>query len=706
MQRGLSQKYRVGCDVGGTFTDGVIMDDTSGNFHITKIPSTPGDPSVGFLDCVKRLLQLSNAHSEEIDYVFHGTTVATNAILEHKVAKTVLITNKNFVDVLEIGMQERPELYDLQQEKPEPLVPGKWRLGLSCRINSEGEVVEQISEEEAKQILKVLERDKIMSIAICFLHSYLNPDHEKRVAQVIEKTYPKVYISLSSDICPVLGEYARTSTTVVNACLVPIVNRYLNRIQQRLRRIGISSSIYIIESSGGVVDSTTARVRPVHIVESGPAAGVIGGTHIGELAGFKNVICFDMGGTTAKVALVNNGTPEISPEYVVGETARAGWHETGSGYLVKLPVLDLIEIGAGGGSIASVDKGGALKVGPESAGADPGPACYGRGGVEPTITDANVVLGTINPDYFVGGEMRLDVQASREAIKRKIADPLHMDVPQAARGIIEVSNSNMLRALRMASTMRGYDPKEYAMIAFGGAGPMCAGELAEGLKIPWVIIPLSPGVTTALGALLTDFRYNYVQSLVEPMDNLDLDRRINQVYQQLETRAHRDIKLTRISQFLLSRTMDLRYIGQAYEVVVPVGNGRIEKGEIEKVKLAFHQSHARLYGHSAPDEPVEAVNLRVSTVGVVNKPKFKKIDKESGSKKSGGAIKSKRKVYFEKYSGFVDCPIYDRYKLRAGDHIDGPAVIEEVDSTTVLYPGHEARTDEWGNLIMSTNERG
>ncbi len=697
-----SPYLRMAVDVGGTFTDGAIIDTRTGDFLIAKVPSTPEDPSEGFMNCVQRLLSLAQAQPEDIAAVIHGTTVATNAIFEQKVAKTGLITNRGFTDILEIGRMDRPSLYDLLAERPRPLVPGRWRLGVGGRLTARGEIVEDLNIGEVKQAVDVLRRDGVLSVAICFLHSYANPMHEREAARVVRAEYPEAYVSVSSEVCPVHGEYGRMSTTVINACLVPIVGEYLTRVEDGLKDTGIHAPLYVLQSSGGTMRSDVAKAWPAHLIESGPAAGVIAAAHIGSQIRRANVISFDMGGTTAKVGLVRDGNPEMTMEFEVGSMVQTRVYETGGGYPLKLPAIDLAEVGAGGGSIAWIDAGGALRVGPQSTGADPGPACYRMGGHEPTVTDANLVAGRINQDYFLGGEMSISKDASRRAIEAKIGNPLGRDVSYAALGVIDVANANMLRAFRAVSSMRGYDPRDYALVALGGAGPMHVCELARELKVREVIVPPSPGVTTALGLLTADVRHDYAQAKVQRAADVDAVDMMS-TYETLDSEGVTRLLAEGISRddIILERSADLRYQGQLYAVTVPVLSNLAEGGSIDDMVRSFHDHHERLYGHCAPEEPVELIALRVRAIGSQVKPERKVM--EPAREPLESAAKARRLV-LHGGEGWVPCPIYDRYRLKRGHSFTGPAIVEEADSTTVLPAGFRAEIDRWGNILITSQE--
>jgi N-methylhydantoinase A len=693
--------YRLGIDIGGTFTDATIIDEETGKIRVCKVPSTPQDPSVGFAEAVERILRQSDVEPGDIGRVVHGTTVATNSIIEGKVARTGFVTTEGFRDMLEIARQIRPTLYDLDFEKPAPLVPRHLCFGIPERLDGQGEELMPLDEPALRALGERLRHEEVESLAVCFLHAYVNPEHERRAGEILSEALPQVPVSLSSQVAPEFREYLRASTTVINACIRPVVGRYLQRIESRLRQRGLASELLVMQSSGGVFTFDIAAGKPVFMVESGPAAGVIAATYLGDTLGYQDIISFDMGGTTAKVGLVENGKPQVTKDYEVGATATAGVGASrGGGYPIRTPVIDLVEIGAGGGSIAWVDSGGVLRVGPQSAGADPGPVCYGQGGSEPTVTDANLVLGRLNPDYFLGGEIKLDVNAAREAIEATCAKPLRLDVLEAANGIVEIANAAMVNALRLISVQRGYDPRDFVLMGFGGAGPVHANRLAAENKIPTTVIPLSPGTTSATGLLVTDLKHAYSVTLIRHAKELNPDE-VERIYRNLEGEGRTTLEEEGVppEDIAFQRQVDMRYVGQSYELTVPLGRSRLTPGELERVLDRFHREHNRAYGYGAPDEPVEFVNLRLTAIGKIAKPRLRRIGADSTDPAS--ALKATRPVYFAEAGGFVDCPIYDRYGLGAGCTLRGPAIVEEIDSTTVVHPGYQARIDRFGNLILT-----
>ena len=696
----MTHRYRLGIDVGGTFTDGILINEETGQTRIVKVPSTPKDPSVGFLEAVDRILREAGVEMEDVGYLVHGTTVATNAIIEGKLEATGFITTEGFRDMLEIQRQIRPALYDLLFEKPRPLVPRYLCFGIAERLDATGKVLTPLDEQAVAAAAEDLKKERVQAIAVCFLHSYLNPAHERRTREILRQVYPEAVVSLSSEVAPEFREYFRASTTVINAGVRPIVERYLTNIENRLKEARLQGELLIMQSSGGVLTFEAARSKPVFMVESGPAAGVIVSSYLGQVLGFDNIMSFDMGGTTAKTGLIEHGTPKITKEYEVGTAARAEHGAKGAGYPIRTPVIDLIEIGAGGGSIAWVDPGGVLRVGPHSAGADPAPVSYGRGGTEPTITDANLVLGRLDPEHFLGGEMFLDEEAAYRAIKEKCADPLGMDVVEVALGIVEIANAAMVNALRRISVQRGHDPRDFVLVAFGGAGPVHANRLAAELEIPTLLVPMSPGTTSAMGLLVTDLKHDYSTTLIQRTDRLDAAR-VNRLYGEMQAQGQEALLGEGIGQASIGfeRQVDMRYVGQSYELPIPLDEGQGEDA-LEGMLQHFHAEHERTYGFAAPGEPVEFVTLRLTAVGAIAKPRLRELPQRSGDGEA--TPRAVRQVYFAEAGGFVNCPSYDRYQLAAGAMIEGPAIIEEMDSTTVLHPGFRADVDRYGNLLIRT----
>ena len=704
--------YRLGIDIGGTFTDATLINEDTGEVRIAKVLTTPRDPSLGFLAATQRILAEAEVAPGDLRYVVHATTVATNAIIEGTVAPTGFITTDGFRDMLEIQRQIRPSLYDLQFEKPRPLTPRYLCFGVPERLDARGNVLTELDEAATRRVAEALRAEGVEAVAVCLLHAYLNPTHERRVREVLAQVFPEAVVSISSDVAPEIREYYRASTTVINASIRPVVSRYLGNIEGRLREAGVRAELLVMQSSGGVFTFDAARERPVFMVESGPAAGVVAATYLGQTLGFDNVLSFDMGGTTAKAGLTQGGTPRVTKDYEVGAAAQSGvGRGRGSGYPIRTPVIDLVEIGAGGGSIAWVDSGGGLRVGPRSAGADPGPACYGRGGAEPTVTDANLVLGRLNPDYFLGGELTLDVTAARRAIQDRVAGPLGMDVVAAAHGIVEIANAAMVSALRLVSVQRGYDPRDFVLIGFGGAGPAQTNRLQAEMEIPTALIPVSPGIFSALGLLVTDLKHDYSTTLLQRLDRLDT-RAVDEVFLQMERLGRLALERESVAEADMEfvRQVDMRYVGQGFELTMPLPADRSELtgDDITSLKQQFDQAHARAYGYSAPGEPTEFVNLRLTALGRIAKPRLREWGAGSDSPlpmgEGLGVRSATRPVYFDEAGGFVDCAVLNRYRLPAGAVIPGPAVVEEFDSTTVVHPGYQAAVDKHGNLLITARK--
>ena len=652
------------------------------------------------MNAATRIFKETGVAPEQLSYVVHASTVATNSIIEGTLAPTGFVTTDGFRDMLEIQRQIRSSLYNIHFKKPQPLVPRYRCFGVPERLDAKGNVVKPLDEAAVRRVARELKETGVESVAVCLLHSYVNPAHEERVGEILREVFPENAVSLSCEVAPDFREYFRASTTVINAGIRPVVGRYLERIESRLRAQGVSASLLLMQSSGGVYTFAAGAEKPVYMVESGPAAGVIAASYLGSQLGKTNLLSFDMGGTTAKVGLIQGGVPQITKEYEVGADASASGHGAkGGGYPLRTPVIDLVEIGAGGGSIAWVDGGNLLRVGPQSAGADPGPVCYGAGGTEPTITDANLVLGRIDPSYFLGGEIALDVDAARAAIEEKCGRPLGMDVAEVAHGIVEIANAAMAGALRRISIQRGFDPRDFALVAFGGAGPLHANRLAEELGIPTVIVPRSPGTFSAMGLLATDLRHEFNATVVQRIDERGhLVETFDHLEQQGQAALEREGVSTADMRF--DRLMDLRYVGQSYELAIAVKDPGLPSEELARLIEEFHRQHRRAYGLNAITEPVEVVTLRLGAVGDISKPVLRKL--ESGGKADSARRKSERKICFAEFGAFVTCPIFDRYKLGAGCCISGPAIVEEMDSTMLVHSGYNAHVDPFGNLLIQS----
>lgn len=691
---------RFGIDVGGTFTDAVSVDEANGAVWIDKVPTTPADPSEGFLLCVQRLSKRLGLQAGNLLYIIHASTVATNAVVERKGGRGGLLVTRGFRDLLEIGRQIRYELYNLQTEKPRPLIPRERCIEIPERLNYRGEVLVPLDEDAVVRAMERLHGQHVESVAVCFLHAYQNPIHEQKAAEVIRKFYPGVWISLSSEVAPEIREYWRASTTVTNSYIAPIVAKYLGAVEEKLQSNEIRAEVQVMQSNGGVMTLETAKKRPVYMLESGPAAGVIAARYFAELAGHRNAISFDMGGTTAKMGLIVDGEVKMVSEFEAGGVCGSGTGVArGSGYPILAPVVDVVEVGAGGGSIAWIDSGGLIRVGPKSAGADPGPACYGRGGTEPTVADANLLLGRLNPNYFLGGEIPLYVEASREAIENHCARPLGLDLVLTAMGIIDISNATMVDAMRLISVQRGHDPRDFCLVGLGGAGPMHANHLASELGIPTVVIPLSPGVASALGMLVSDLRHDYCMTQLQRLDSQQFEE-LNDRARDLRARGLADLAADGINRdrIVIKRYLDMRYVGQSWKLSIPVADSDLTAAEAPRLKEEFDLHHERSYGYCCPEEPVEIVNIGVLAIGGLPKLRLKEVP--HGGRSPEHAQKSIRRIYYHEASTFVETPVFDRYALRSGNVLVGPAVVEEIDATTIVHPGYTAEVISFGMLVL------
>jgi N-methylhydantoinase A len=677
---------RIGIDIGGTFTD-IVAISSDGHVATHKIASTPQDYGEAIIDGLATLA----ADGGEVADVLHGTTIGSNAILEGKGARTALITTKGFRDILEIRDLRMPVLYDLHWTKPRALVERRLRLEVIEKLRPDGSVAVPLDTTSLASAIEMLRKEDVQSLAICLLHAYANPAHERAVAEAVRAALPDVAISVSHEILPEIKEYPRTSTTVINAYVQPVVRAYVTSLAARLRALGIEAPLQLMQSNGGLASAEFATTAPAHIIESGPAAGVVGGAALAVRIGEPRVITFDMGGTTAKAGLVENGDVLRSEALEVGAGVMAGSRLlVGAGYLLKLPAIDLAEVGAGGGSICRLDAGGAPKVGPDSAAAEPGPACYGRGGTEPTITDCNLVLGYLDPAGLVGGELKLDVEAARTAIGRKLAGPLRRSVEEAAYGMLRLASASMMRAIRAVSVERGRDPRQFALLAFGGNGPLFAAAIAAELGITRVIVPL-PGVFSAFGLLVADTEHHATRSLRMRIDEAD-HARITAVLQELveagAERLTRDGFPPQRQQFRC--TALARYVGQSSEIAVPLTGGISPHfGE------QFGEEHERNYGFRAPpDEPVELVGLSVIARGVSDRPRL-----PAAIPPSAIPVPSIRRAWFAD-SGWIDTPVADRAAL-GSQRRAGPLIIQEYDATCLVPRGADAALDAFGNIRLN-----
>lgn len=696
-----NRTFRVGVDVGGTFTDIVCLD-PEGKLFTKKVPSTPSDYSQAIQTGLQALLAAMGVDGASIGELIHGATVASNAILEYKGAITGLITTKGFRDVLEIRRLRMPRLYDMNWEKPPPLVERYRRLEVSERINFHGEVLRPLDPEESRLVIDNLLARGAESIAVCLINAYANPVHEQHIAQQIRARAPHISVSISSGVQPEIKEYERTSTTVVNAYVRPVVEQYLSALERSLTDIGIRAPLLMMQSNGGIMTAATAREKPIHIIESGPVAGVMGALHLGNKIDARNLITFDMGGTTAKASIIEEGTLTRSPEYEVGGGINIGHRLLkGGGYLLRVPAIDVAEVGAGGGSLAWLDKGGALQVGPHSAGAMPGPVCYGTGGTQPTVTDANLVLGYLNPAYLVGGALRLDAERAHEAIDEKIARPLGLERVEAAYGIHIIANAAMMRALRAVSIERGRDPRQFALIAFGGNGPVHGVDLARSLGVARVIVPPVPGLFSSLGLLFAEVEHHYLQTFVANARDVD-PVRLEQAFTRLESEALETLAAEGYGRERVEvrRFADLRYLRQNSELTIPLQAALLTPRHLQQLAEDFGAEHEKTYGYHSPQETVQIVNIRVvarglDAVGRVPTHLVTSADGGTGQPFSPPP----RRVYFGPESGWIDTPIVRRGDLH-GTLQQGPLIVEEYDATTVVPLGCSARLDEWGNIVV------
>ena len=695
-------KYRLGIDIGGTFTDFVLLDEQRGWMEVGKCLTSADDPSRAVQDGFGEILRKTGRAAEEVSIVIHGTTLVTNTLIERKGARTGLITTQGFRDVLEMGNEIRYELYDLSLDKPEPLVARHLRCDLSERVTAQGEVLAGFDLNEVRHIAQYFREKGVASVAVCLLHSYRNGDHENQVRELLQKEFPDFHVSLSSRVNPEIREYERTSTTAANAYVQPLMKKYLGRIGGNLREKGFRGKLYIMLSSGGITSVQTAEEFPIRLCESGPAAGaLVSGFHARAL-GTSDLISFDMGGTTAKVCLIQEGRPSLAREF---EAARVRRFQKGSGLTLKIPAIEMIEIGAGGGSIGHLDRLGLMKVGPESAGASPGPACYGLGGEDPTVTDAALILGYLNPHYFLGGEMPLRVDLARKALQEKLADPLGITVEEAALGINRIVTENMATATRIHIAERGKDPRKYDLFAFGGAGPIHAFRIAEIMKLRQVICPAAAGAASALGLLVAPLAVDFVRSYMTHLERTDWDH-VNRIYGEMEEEAAGILTGAGMGpkEILWERSADMRYAGQFYEIASAMPPGTLGPGEVPRIVEDFYRAYARAFGRHLTDSPVQVLTwrLRASCPSPALKVHFVR----KGTAEAASGLKGKRKVYFPGPGRFVETPVYDRYSLEPGTCLPGPAIVEEKECTTVVGFHSRFQVDRSLNLIIEREERG
>ena len=678
---------RLAIDIGGTFTDLVALDEETGEITLEKTLTTPAN----FADGVTNTVVKAGLDPAEVEQFVHGTTVVINALTERQGAKVALITTQGFRDVLEIQRANRTDMYNLLYAKPKPFVPRRFRFEVSERVDCRGEVRTTLDEDAVQKVAENCRTLGIEAIAVCYLNAYANPAHEARTREIVERVHPDATITLSHEITQQWREYERSNTTALNAFVKPVATLYLSTLDRRLSDMGVSGPKLAMQSNGGATTFAEAQRVPIHLVESGPVGGVSGACVIAAKTEDRDIISFDMGGTTAKVSLVEDGKIKINTDYHLERSA------TFAGYPAQIPVVDIVEVGAGGGSIAWIDSGGALHVGPRSAGADPGPACYDLGGEEPTVTDANLVTGRLSADYFLGGRMRLDVGKAKRAIER-IASPFELSVTQAALGILRLANANMQAALERVSVERGYDPRDFALVASGGAGGLHGSTLARELQMRKVIVPWAPGQFSAWGMLMTDLRHDYIRTHVMPCDDEHL-REIDAHFSELERTARTQFEAESFppERVSIERFLDLRYKGQEHTVRTPIAASDLKNGRIAFVIDTFHELHDQAYSFRQ-DDPVEIVNFHVVSWGGVDKPELKKLPPGGFDLEHAG--KGERPVVFEGL-GEVSSRVFERDLLPLGEPISGPAVIEEPACTTVVCPDQRVHVDEYGNLVIT-----
>ena len=689
--------FRVGVDIGGTFTDIVLLNE-EGRLFTKKVSSSVGDYSRAIVEGIRQVFKEHKLTHRDVEEVLHATTVASNTILELKGARTGLITTRGFRDVLELRRLRMPRLYDLKWEKPPALVDRYLRLAVNERLDEKGNVLVPLNDDEVEQTIDRLLKEKIEALAVCLLHSYVNPVHEIRIKEIAKRKAPDLLVCISSEVLPEIKEYERTSTTVINAYVLPVVQQYCSRLRADLDNVGVKAPLHIMQSNGGLMTANAAAERPCNIIESGPAAGVVGAQALARKMGLSKIISFDMGGTTAKASIIENGEVTRSPEYAVGAGIMIGSRLlTGAGYLLKIPAIDLAEVGAGGGSHIWIDPAGSLQVGPSSAGAVPGPVCYELGGTEPTVTDANVVLGYLNPEALCGGEVRINSKKSWEALEKKIAHPLHQTVEDAAYGTHRIAASNMIRAIKAVSSERGRDVRDYALFAFGGNGPLFAAVLAEALQMKRIVVPPSPGVFSSFGLLYSEIEHHYSKTFWRVLRKTD-PALISDELDRMKANAFEALNRQGFSkrQTKVQCAASLRYKGQSFELNVPIPEGRVSKRTFADLEEAFGQDHERTYGHRAgPDEPVEIVTLQVVGQGIPDRPRVPdaiRLDRRETSH----AVK--RRAYFGPGRGWMNVPVFFRSDLKSKRK--GPCIVEEYDATCVVPIGAMASVDRFGNILI------
>jgi N-methylhydantoinase A len=692
--------WRIGIDIGGTFTDVALIEDTSGSVGVAKVPTTPDDLARGVLTALKIAMERHQIIPAEVGLLSHATTVVTNAILEESGARAALITTRGFRDLLELRRSARADLYDLFQDPPTTLIPRRRRFEITERVSADGAVVTPLAENEVDELISTLKATKVDAIAISLLFSFLYPEHERRLGSLLRAALPDVPIYLSSDVLPEIKEFERTSTTSVCAYVGPILSSYLQRLEKVMRDQTLPP-LHLMGSNGGVLEAAEAIAMPAMAVESGPAAGVVAATLVARQTGRLDLLSFDMGGTTAKASLIRGGQYETTPDYEVGGRSSMRRWMSGIGHPIRVPVIDLAEVSAGGGSIAWVDQAGALRVGPKSAGANPGPACYARGGTEPTVTDCNLLLGYLDKDSLLDGELSIDHAAAVTAVRTRLADPLGVDLRTTAAAVIDVVNNAMAEVLKIVSVQRGHDPRDFVLAAFGGAGPLHAAALASELGIAEVICPPIPGAFSALGLVGTDLKRDYVQTLFSTAGIAD-PAAVEAAFVVLESKGAAMLDRAGVApeRRRFERSVDARYPRQSYELRVPVPPSTVDKASLEKIAESFHARHRKTYGHQNRDEPVQLVNVRIAAIGAI--PAL--LVRNRTSPQGTNPVKSERQIWFRE-TGAIRATIYDRRLMPSGLTVSGPAVIESLDSTILVPPDWQAKMNQDGFILLQRIRR-
>jgi N-methylhydantoinase A len=678
---------RIGVDIGGTFTDITVLDEDTSHITIAKVPSRRGDPGGALLDAVTHGLKAANLDPARVNLLVHGTTIVTNAVLENKLPTTALLTTAGFRDVLEIGRHFRPDMYDLQQDRAAPVVPRERRYGVTERVSAEGNVLQAPDRAEFGRLLDSIRESSAEAVAICFLNSYVNPSNETAVREWLAEELGDVAVSASCDVCREVREFERMSTVTLNAAAMPLVAKYLGEITPQVREVLPNAKILLMQSNGGSLTVDAAKAYPARIITSGPAGGALAVQRMAKATEYPNLLGVDMGGTSTDISFIENGEVRMTTEAEIAQRP------------VKLPMIEINTIGAGAGSIAWLDEANGLHVGPHSAGSDPGPVAYGRGGTDPTVTDANLVLGRLLPERFASGRIELDIEASKKAILDKIGKPLGMTLEEAAWGIIRIANSNMERAVRVSSAEKGYDPRMITLVAFGGAGPMHAAALANVVGIPTVLVPEQPGVFSAVGLVMADIRHDFVQTRVTRGAEITPET-LKPLYQELEDQGRAALEFDGVApaRQVMQRTADVRYVGQAYEVNVPLPDGPLTADSIAEMARQFHAQHKQLYAHCDPSRDIEFVSGRLTALGSMSAPPIRRHE-------ANGAViepRTTHRVYFDEASDYVDTPVYDRGTFTPGVKLAGPAIVEQLDTTTIIHPGQTVTVDHHANLLIST----